>query len=94
MELTKVEQLRQYFQAQMPGFAVCPDPDFHTRDWTFHFEKAGRTVHALVVTHRVLADNPAAKIISELEAQDWKGALDILQTRPLVLTSRGFQLAA
>lgn len=94
MELNKVEQLRQYLQAQMPGLAVRPDPDFDTKDWKFRFEKAERAAHVLVVTQQVLADNSAGEIITELEAQGWKGALDILQSRPLVLTSRGFQLAA
>ncbi|MGH9790921.1 MAG: hypothetical protein ACRD5W_06905 [Candidatus Acidiferrales bacterium] len=94
MELSKVEQLRQYLQAQMPGLAVRPNPDFDTRNWEFLFEKAGRIAYALVLTQQVLADNSVGEIITELEAQDWKGALDILQSRPLVLTSRGFQLAA
>lgn len=94
MELIKVEQLRQYLQAQMPGLAVRPDPDFDTKDWKFRFEKAERAAHVLVVTQQVLADSSVEEIIAELEEQDWQGALDLLQTRPLALTSRGFRLAA
>jgi|SRR5271157_15604 len=71
-ELPKEQQLKEYFQAEMPSYQVDMEWNIDAHSFWFYFAERHENRYILDLDQDVVQERSVAELIQQLERKKWK----------------------
>lgn len=93
-EPQKEEQLREYFQAEMPTYRVNVEWQIDAHSFRFYFSQRRENRYILDVDQDLLQERSTAELIPQLERNHWKQVLEGQSGQVVRYSDKGFSFRA
>jgi hypothetical protein len=93
-ELPKEQQLRTYFQAEMPAFRVDMEWKIDVHSFRFYFAEGHENRYIFELDQDVLQERTVAELIQQIERKHWKRVLEAHIGQVVRYSDNGFSFRA